>query len=265
MRIREDDSPDGGVGVTMRRLPVRAAALIVGCAIAVLGGYAAGGAVPQAQAHSGTHPYQYYPDKWYQLYSDSGSYSTWMTLTYDVHYDCSGCSGRWSTAISNAVSAWNSTDTTIYYSNAGAHNASHDVHIRIISDSQNLWGGKDVVYDENYDWCTGAPDGHNCPSSQSRPDTWWYEYAYGNDYTMGGETTNEKKAVIIHELGHGLSFDHTDAGQIPFPDGFCFGSFQSLMDYDCLYGGAHTLYAQSDVCGVNHRFYDPNWGYSGCQ
>jgi len=35
-----------------------------------------------------------------------------------------------------------------------------------------------------------------------------------------------------------------------------------VMDYDCRDMG-YGVQAW-DSCGVNHAYYDPNWGYSGC-
>ena len=182
-----------------------------------------------------------------------------MTLPYDTHYDCAGCSSGWSSHVNAGLAAWNNSSTTIYYSNAGSHNSANDVHVYILSSSSLPWGGFDEVYDESYTNCGGA---HNCTASQSRPNTWWYEYAYGNDYYVPLDPflPYERTALIAHELGHGLSFDHP--GGVG-SDGSCGAAH--IMDYDCIWGGQYQLGAASDVCGVNHKFYDPNWGYSGCQ
>jgi len=243
---------------------LRASLLAGFLGLAALVGFTAGGQLRDASAHSGQHPYTHYAsgDKWYQLLSDSGSYVTWMTLSYDRHYACTGCSTKWASPIGPAITDWNNTNTTLWYSYYASHSDALDSHVYILSNAGFIWAGLDEVYDENYNQCGGYA-AHDCPANQSRPNTWWYEYAYANDYWFPNPPdVAEQRAVIVHELGHGLSFDHPNGiGS----DGVCSGVSSSIMDYDCIYAGAYQPYQASDVCGANHKFYDPASGYAGCQ
>lgn len=209
-----------------------------------------------ARAHSGSHPYYLFPDRWYQQYGDSGSYVTWMTLSYDAQY-CAGCSTNYSSKVSAAVSDWAGTDTTVAYQYYATVNAAHDVHFYIVNDDDYVWAGLDEVYDEDYGFCSS----HNCTASQSRPNTWWYEWTYANEYEVLGSGApslpNLRQGILAHELGHGLSQAHQ-----PIPRDLVVET--SIMDYDFLDDGGYLVQDAYDVCGVNHAYYDPNWGYAGC-
>ena len=206
-----------------------------------------------AEAHGGAHQYNLFSDRWYQQYSDSGSYGTWMTLSYDRHYTCTGCESKWASYVASAINDWNGTATTIVYSYVGSHSASNDVHTYILNNSGLAWGGLSEVYEESYTFCTN----HDCTASQSRPNTWWYAYSYANDYYFPSPS-NEMQAVMAHELGHNLSQAHPVGGG---SDGVW---SNSIMDYDYIYAGGYLVSGPYDVCGVNHAYYDPGSGYSGC-
>lgn len=36
------------------------------------------------------------------------------------------------------------------------------------------------------------------------------------------------------------------------------------MDYDCLDNEVINVPVDWDSCGINHKYYDPNWGFAGC-
>ena len=72
-----------------------------------------------------------------------------------------------------------------------------------------------------------------------------------------------RQGTVAHELGHGLALDHPDPS-----NQFCISRSSDLarpiMDSDCMdYAGKFTPQGP-DVCPVNHVYYDPSWGYSGC-
>jgi hypothetical protein len=77
-------------------------------------------------------------------------------------------------------------------------------------------------------------------------------------------TQFQRQATLVHEFGHALSLAHDGIG-----DGYCGTSSGgpvpvTVMDYDCLDLGIVNGPADWDVCGVNHAYYDPAWGYAGC-
>jgi hypothetical protein len=83
-------------------------------------------------------------------------------------------------------------------------------------------------------------------------------------------------------MGHvlGLGHDQSVANpEVPESDHECVKA--TIMDYDCYQPISPTTHQLDvtdpaawanviinpqgwDSCGVNHEYYDPNWGYSGC-
>ncbi len=66
---------------------------------------------------------------------------------------------------------------------------------------------------------------------------------------------------MAHELGHAIVLAHDGLN-----DGEC-GTEDipaTVMDYDCLDDEVLNDPQDWDDCGINHAYYDPNWGYAGC-
>ncbi len=225
-------------------------------------------------------------DRWYQRVSDSGSYSTWMTLSSHRHYE-SGLQGFWGAAITNAFSSYNSSSqpggkhTVLLPEYAPAY--WHDVHV---------WAMKDGCVTDTYsipstgqqatrDFCTfdfgqtfrldeGFHDcpGGDCDSLHSRPNTWWFATVLLNEQTFvnrGWADSWHAQAVAAHELGHAIAPRHDYSvwdGEVE--DDLCGTLPVTIMDIDCVDNGVTNAPQLWDSCGINHAYYDPNWGWSGC-
>jgi len=78
-------------------------------------------------------------------------------------------------------------------------------------------------------------------------------------------TQSQRQATYTHEIGHALSIAHETEG-----DGCNTVVPTSIMDYDCMLAVGPSGFPQTngpsafDACGINHAYYDPAWGYSGC-
>ncbi len=64
-----------------------------------------------------------------------------------------------------------------------------------------------------------------------------------------------RNRAIAREFGHVAGLAHE-----PWDYDCALSSPLSIMDYDCLPIGVQPW----DSCGINHAYYDPNWGWSGC-
>lgn len=229
-------------------------------------------------AHSGHPQKSLFPDRWYQRLSDSGSYQTWMTLTGHRH-NTDGAESLWGTPITGALAGYNNTANpggkhTVLIQDLAPQNW-HDVHIWPRYDGCFFDGfgaggctaaeGAAFFYDEALHICPGA----NCDALHSRPNTWWYVAVVTNENKLqqvhGSYTASQKiflrRGVSSEEFGHAIVLDHDGNS-----DGGGCGTVvpQTVMDSDCQHNLIVSTARFWDSCGINHAYYDPNWGFSGC-
>jgi hypothetical protein len=122
--------------------------------------------------------------------------------------------------------------------------------------------GATLLFDEGQHVCP-APYG-TCPDAHApKVHTYWYGVSVMDaDEHSGSQYGNavQRQATVAHELGHifGLNEDSI----------YVSGCQSTLMDYDCLNAATSSNNYNrpwpKDSCGVNHAYYDPNWGWSGC-
>ncbi len=213
-----------------------------------------------------------FTDRWYQFYEDSYNYTTWMTLSTHKHID-SGFSANWSAPVSAALADWNNASVapnTVFFSVNSGSDPEDDVHIAVTNDCVVHWGktlctydalGMNYHFDQQKDPCQGG----DCSvgPSDSKPNTWWYSMTLLDDDEHSGSygTALKRQATVAHELGHAIVLAHEAYN-------FQCGPPASVMDYDCVLNATQQngwyRPQQWDSCGINHAYYDPNWGWAGC-
>ncbi len=224
----------------------------------------------QSEAHGGHPQKSLLPDRWYQQLSDSGSYVTWMTLTGHRH-NTDGSESLWGTPITQALDGYNNSANpggkhTVYIQDVAPQNW-HDVHIWPRYDGCFFDGfgaggctaaeGAAFFYDEALHICPQA----NCDALHSRPNTWWYVAVVTNETTFqdnhgsysSGQQAFLRRGVASEEFGHAIGLAHES--------GSC-GT--TVMDSNCQHNFSVSTAQSWDSCGINHAYYDPNWGFSGC-
>jgi|GEM_PF-3164085 len=250
-----------------------------GVIVAVVAFIALFSSTSPSDAHPGHYWKKIYPDRWYQQVSDTGSYASWMTLSTHIDYNCGpGCQSKWQLAATQAMNSWNTLPTTVYLADYGFHNIDHDLSIVITATgcdythagSHCTQGagvlGQAYLRDEARHECdlNKPPSYGDCDTLHSRPNTWWYAILVINDYQFSGKYSQGwfMQGIIAHEIGHALSLDHETLfdGQCGIPG----MANPSIMDYECLELYHNNAPVSWDACGINHAYYDPNWGYSGC-
>jgi hypothetical protein len=157
---------------------------------------------------------------------------------------------QYSAGIQAGLSKWNSTPTTIFFSEVAYNYSANDVHIK----ADNL-GDPDVLAEiEYFDYhnrgsniCNlgdcNDPDG----IAGHQPQRWWYAYIYintGSEYP--GFSVDQQGATIAHELGHALGLAHAAAPCTVY----------SLMNvHACRVQLGVTAPTEVDICQVNHAGY----------
>jgi hypothetical protein len=234
------------------------------------------GSADAANAHPGHPVKSLHIDKWYQRYEDTYNYVEWMTLRGSAIY-LSNFATNWQTPVNNARASYNSSGNaggqhTVYIANY-APSELDDVRVTVTNSSWcfpefficvhtlgNL--GLTWLYDEALHECVGNGD---CDAQHSRPNTWWYAFpTLDNDAheVAPYNTSFQRQATAAHEYGHAIGIAHDGLG-----DGSCINTplvRQSVMDFDCLNLNILNGPQAWDSCGINHKYYDPNWGYAGC-
>ncbi len=205
-----------------------------------------------------------------KMYSDieagqcaAGEYICYMTMTLS---DDSGIGAPY---VANAVSAWNSTPTTLWY-NQVPQDTGNDVQIKKVENPATpnailTVKAGDFHFWQTMNYCPGDADCHDPDGNPAhQPERWWYSFIWLDPesflaqcplYCLTPRTAQQRTNFV--ELALGLS-----AGLRDRP-GFDGCVVPSIMDVDCL--GAtldnlgFTLFPQTvfapmpvDVCSVNH-------------
>lgn len=222
-------------------------------------------------AHDKAGPHKkLFDGRWH--YQPVGSnYGAWMTLTTSpIWLECATsdlvCAQRWQSAFSASVAEWNGLPTTVDFSLQQDQDVHDDVNVFasefVLDDPSTL--GLLLAWDASENLC----DPDSCSI--------WRTWILVGDAAHAGPlaTAAERKATIVHELGHAVSLRHEsvnadesllypcgqdNTGNIP----------HSVMAYNCIdpsaLGGAGETFVQKwDVCGVNHAYHDPTIGYAFC-
>ncbi len=214
------------------------------------------------------------PDRWYQRLSDSGSYTTWMTLTMDRTVP-SALATKWNAPITNARDAWNDPATapnTVYFLEVAPH-AENDIRITVGNWEDDFLGGS-YMRDEARHLCDeSGPGVGDCDASHSRPNTWWYAFIDLNEDNHverfgAAELPDQRQTTAAHELAHVLGLAHDGLTLGGDKDGYCGEPGraipETITDDDCNDDFSTKDPQPWDSCGVNHAYYDPSFGYSGC-
>lgn len=235
-----------------------------------------------------------FAERWYHGPCGSSCSVSWMTLPFHRNVP-SSLQSAWNSAITNAKAAWNVTPNSIFLSEdpSGVSYPNHDVILQV--DQDGIWSipelgvnhsvGSGVLgktYWLNLDRSWACPSTtKTCPTNRV-PDTWWWAIIVTREQTFIDSTSDVgirallRQATVAHETGHAFFLRHEYSPLNPeVPDGTCSASptKPSIMDGDCIlrtnaqgqllvptYVGPQPW----DSCGINHGYYDPNWGYSGC-
>lgn len=211
-----------------------------------------------------------------------------MTLRYHIeYYGCSpvpSCQTDWSSAIGatfTAASGWNLQPTTVGYVSS-PQNYWNDVALKVVEDTVNTrLYGIDYTFDSGDLACDGPSFAHDCSPVGTANNVWHREVNHLNDWAMRNQpngspwptgdpcpnlgTSDCKRALVTHEMGHGLSLQHP---VVDSQDFLC-QSVRTIMDVDEFLSSCGTpSYTPRgvDVCLVNNVFYDPRAGYqyAGC-
>jgi hypothetical protein len=237
-----------------------------------------------SEAHPGHPVKSLHVDKWYQRYEDTYSWVQWMTLRGSVVY-LSNFATTWQGPVEAAIGSYNDQNApggehTVYLTNY-TPSVYDDVRTTVTNriwchgdlgvcvDTQNYLGIT-YWYDEVLHQCSNNGD---CDSLHSRPNTWWYSFPTLDNDAHNSYPYNsafQRQATAAHEFGHAIGIAHDGIGDSTCSDGPTIR--KTVMDYDCLgyYNQQHqwieTLNVPQawDSCGINHKYYDPNWGYAGC-
>jgi hypothetical protein len=226
-----------------------------------------------------------------------------MTLT-GHRYVSPGLEGTWNGPITNALAAWDSTPNTVYITDYTPNELddvhTHATPDGCWSDlgqqgcvfagglGQTWWldyPGRNFV-------CPSEGVGLNCPEGRAGV-TWWFavdamkeqgfqQFFQLNGITDPGQQAFRRQGTVAHELGHAIVLRHDHSFWYPaYNDGKCGPPGdparvpgylpRTVMDGDCLNTllPDHSQFILNepqpwDSCGVNHAYYDPNWGWSGC-
>ncbi len=247
----------------MFRSNVARIALVAAVMAALLG-------VSLAGAHGGHPQKKLFNGQWY--HTTAGGYGAYMNLTTSQYwYLCDGgtpsCQSKWGAPAQEAINDWNNQPTTVDFMLMPDQNLNYDMQVAIadqlFSDPSIL--GIALFYDIGANPC----DPNSC--------TYYHGEAWQADDGHAGPywgTSSQRRGTIIHELGHLLNLGHESIS----PDGLTViecgfdetGAIpHSVMAYDCIFplvaGGSAEHYVHIwDTCGVNHKYFDPGFGFSGC-
>jgi hypothetical protein len=174
-----------------------------------------------------------------------------MTLTTDYHFEC--CSATYDTPVADAVANWNARNTTVLFSTHSTHTADRALHIIVKQDPNN----------PNLGWMQPWVRENSPPYAYSPCNAFSSSCVFDkanvvvNDSTHTGiyATYGERRLTTAHEMGHAIGLGEALSS--------CGGPTdldpETIMDGDC-----NWQIQPWTVCGVNHAYHDPWWGYAGC-
>ena len=244
-----------------------AGALLIAAFVAI--GLAAVVAGP-AESHTGHQQKKLFPERWH--YQPNGDYVAWMNLsTSDVWLNCDGspaaCGAKWDGPFISSMADWNGQPMTVRfdYTDGVQDDVAFEVNVYIEDEVPGAPGtlGFAPTYDIDGIPCAGACDVYS-----------GIVYIGDDVHTSPYGTANDRLATLSHEVGHIVQLAHEstnpsetqlydcgmdDTGPIP----------HSVMAYNCIDpvsvdGLAESAVQPWDVCGVNHAYNDPAFGFSGC-
>ena len=190
--------------------------------------------------------------------------------TSDVWLNCDGdaaaCGAKWDGPFTSSMADWNNQPMTVRFDYTDeVRDANFDVNV-YIEDEVPGGGGGLLGFAPTYD-INGVPCSGACVVYSG--------IVYVGDDAHSGVygTANDRLATLSHEMGHIISLAHEstnadetqlydcgmdDTGPIP----------HSVMSYNCIDPVAIGGFGESDVkpwdvCGVNHAYNDPAFGFSG--
>lgn len=188
-----------------------------------------------------------------------GDYVNWMDLKTDFHYEC--CSTGWTTPVNNALNDWNNNDTTVLFETFSTHVDTRHVHIYVENTTATDYLGEaKFYYLSGSSWVQCNPD--SCDWDKVRVKL------YNANHTGFYNSVTQKRGTAAHELGHAIGLKGDDSTVNSCGEGDD-DEPNTVMSYQCLdpveYGGEDIYITQPwDSCGVEHAYYDPNWGYAAC-
>lgn len=217
-----------------------------------------------------SHPNKsYFLNEWYQTVQN-GNYSAWMTLSTHRHYDDATHETWGKPLFDKAIPDWNAGSHTVLFQEYSSTDEAHDVHAFATSRSSIVHWSKTIYLDTAVSGAEMPFGKDKEPCLASNTDTCvtpngdgkiWYDIVYiRKDNEIDGYYD---ESVASHEFGHSAQLAHDGIG-----NSTCGGTIpRTVMDYDCMnYSIVNSaLLSQAwDVCGLNHKYPDPNYGQAKC-
>jgi len=222
-----------------------------------------------AESHQGHAQKKLFPESWhYEV--QNGNYDFWMTLsTSDVWLLCdtpATCATKWKSPFDLSLADWNAQPDTVDFDYTDdVRDTDFDLNVYIQDDAMGDPALLGIAP-------TYGQFGFPCFS----PGCVYSGEVYVGDDAHDGPygTPHERQGTISHEVGHIIQLAHEsvngdesvqydcgldDTGVIPY----------SIMSYNCIdpvaVGGLELYLVEPwDVCGVNHKYPDPTFGFAGC-
>ena len=186
----------------------------------------------------------------------------------DGGVNVASCISKWAAPAQAAIDDWNAQPTTVNFQQVGNQDPFNDIFIEVrdVVLGDPLLLGYAVYYDS-----AGIPFCNPDSCTYYYGDAWIGDDAHAGVYG----NSDQRRGTIIHELGHLINLRHESVSGYPTeaPHLECGTDFtgpipHSVMAYDCINpppGGLNENYVHDwDTCGVNHKYFDPAFGFAEC-